>query len=301
MDEEEGRSKTSESRDDIRGIVNPSVSAANMIQDEEDNVVKTATLLDLSNNISDSEGNESSEEDSSVEGILGETTTKGSISSTGAFFPDKGKKPTHEESSSSSERNRISTTINADVEKKDHATCPPNPLTTVMSNSQLQDFVTQTLSTSQVFQCSIMRDKRGIDRSLYPTYFMYLQCVVNADGSHHDQESSHEVNKDDKDLSASSLKDKASSKQITTKLTPGRTTVAGVRQAFLLCGRRRKKSKTYLIGMDPFDISRSNSIAKLKSNIIGTEFRSLRLDKKSYILALSEKLKCRENLDSSFP
>src|SRR5689334_10078069 len=47
-------------------------------------------------------------------------------------------------------------------------------------------------------------------------------------------------------------------------------------QAFLLCGRRRKKSKTYLIGCDPFDISRNNCVAKLKSNVLGTQFNALR-------------------------
>lgn len=48
------------------------------------------------------------------------------------------------------------------------------------------------------------------------------------------------------------------------------------RQAFLLCGRRRKKSKTYLIGSDPFDISRDNCVAKLKSNVLGTQFNAVR-------------------------
>ena len=49
------------------------------------------------------------------------------------------------------------------------------------------------------------------------------------------------------------------------------------RQVFLLSGRRRKKSKTYLISANPFEINRTNSIAKLKSNIIGTEFNTLRI------------------------
>jgi hypothetical protein len=260
-----------------------------MIQDEED-VVKTATLLDLSNNSSDSEGNDSSEdeEDSSLgedQGILGRgrRLTKGSISSTGAFFEETNnlkEKPTRQEtlqdkrmtiSSSSAEKNIRSSSKNADSidRKTQDATFTNNPLTSVMTNSELQDFVTQTLSPSQVFQCSIMRDKRGIDRSLYPTYFMYLQSVVNADGKIEQNTSQVEADDDKTQDSASSLSDK----KLVTKVA----TSSGARQAFLLCGRRRKKSKTYLIGMDPFDISRCNSIAKLKSNIIGTEFRSLRL------------------------
>lgn len=54
------------------------------------------------------------------------------------------------------------------------------------------------------------------------------------------------------------------------------STGSGNRQAFLLCGRRRKKSKTYLIGSDPFDISRDNCVAKVKSNVLGTQFNALR-------------------------
>lgn len=54
---------------------------------------------------------------------------------------------------------------------------------------------------------------------------------------------------------------------------------AGNRQVFLLCGRRRKKSKTYLIGSDPFDISRVNCVAKLKSNVIGTQFRAIKMNR----------------------
>jgi len=48
------------------------------------------------------------------------------------------------------------------------------------------------------------------------------------------------------------------------------------RQVFLLGGRRRKKSKTYLISNDPFDITRDNCIAKLKSNVLGTQFHAIR-------------------------
>lgn len=65
-----------------------------------------------------------------------------------------------------------------------------------------------------------------------------------------------------------------------------RTTIAGPlngtlsRQVFLLSGRRRKKSKTYLISCDPFDITRANCIAKLKSNVIGTQFNTIRVSDK---------------------
>lgn len=63
-----------------------------------------------------------------------------------------------------------------------------------------------------------------------------------------------------------------------TKSKPGRrkSSTSGYRQVFLLSGRRRKKSKTYLIAGDPFDIGRNNCIAKLKSNVLGTQFTAIR-------------------------
>lgn len=60
----------------------------------------------------------------------------------------------------------------------------PNPLNTILSNQELLTFATQIISPGQVFQCTIIRDKRGIDRSLYPTYYLHLQgeksaCCLN--------------------------------------------------------------------------------------------------------------------------
>lgn len=50
------------------------------------------------------------------------------------------------------------------------------------------------------------------------------------------------------------------------------------RKVFVLSGRRRKKSKTYLIGNNAFDISRDRCIAKLKSNVLGTQFTAIKLN-----------------------
>lgn len=49
------------------------------------------------------------------------------------------------------------------------------------------------------------------------------------------------------------------------------------RKVFVLSGRRRKKSKTYIIGNNAFDISRDRCMAKLKSNVLGTQFTAIRL------------------------
>lgn len=48
------------------------------------------------------------------------------------------------------------------------------------------------------------------------------------------------------------------------------------RKVFVLSGRKRKKAKTYLIGNNAFDISRDRCLAKLKSNVLGTQFTAIR-------------------------
>lgn len=144
----------------------------------------------------------------------------------------------------------------------------PNPLTTILTSSELFEFVSQAVCVSQIFQCTIIRDKRGIDRSLYPTYFMYLQCIIG--GSSDTIQGQEAREKVMRHLPAESRE------AGTTMMMTTTTTRATTRQVFLLCGRRRKKSKTYLIGLDPFDISRMNCVAKLKSNVIGTQFRAVR-------------------------
>lgn len=50
-----------------------------------------------------------------------------------------------------------------------------NPLISVLDAKELLRFATKVIPPNQVFQCSIIRDKRGIDRSLYPTYYLHLQ------------------------------------------------------------------------------------------------------------------------------
>ena len=70
---------------------------------------------------------------------------------------------------------------------------------------------------------------------------------------------------------------KTSTEKPKTSTEKPKTSTEVPRQVFLLCGRRRKKSKTYLIGTDPFEMSKNNYVAKLKSNMIGTHFRAIRL------------------------
>lgn len=53
-----------------------------------------------------------------------------------------------------------------------------NPLVSVLSTKELLAFASKTVPQKHVMQCSIIRDKRGIDRSLYPIYYLKLQGTV---------------------------------------------------------------------------------------------------------------------------
>lgn len=59
------------------------------------------------------------------------------------------------------------------------------------------------------------------------------------------------------------------------------------RKVFVLSGRRRKKSKTYLIGNNAFDISRDKCMGKLKSNVLGTQFTAIRYSPQSVLPSLT--------------
>lgn len=50
-----------------------------------------------------------------------------------------------------------------------------NPLMTILNNQELLQFATTTVPKNKIYQCTIIRDKKGIDRSFYPTYYMHLQ------------------------------------------------------------------------------------------------------------------------------
>ncbi|CAG2169218.1 unnamed protein product [Oppiella nova] len=140
--------------------------------------------------------------------------------------------------------------------------------------------------------CTIIRDKKGLDRSLYPTYYMHLQAIVpNTELEKSDKSSEQSSPKSSLELvnitNESSLNSNSnSSSNTSTDMIKGNdsgsrgphtsSNIGGYRQVFILSGRRRKKSKTYIIGNDPFDISRGNCIAKLKSNVLGTQFTAIR-------------------------
>ncbi|XP_035141810.1 tubby-related protein 2 [Callithrix jacchus] len=86
-------------------------------------------------------------------------------------------------------------------------------------------------------QCYIKRDNRGVDKYLFPLYYLYLE---NPDG---------------------------------LKVQSAGPAALG---RFLLAGRKRRRSKTsnYLISLDPTDLSRDgdNFVGKVRSNALGTKF-----------------------------
>lgn len=96
--------------------------------------------------------------------------------------------------------------------------------------ADLKDFVSRPAPEGVIVQCKIIRDKRGVDKGMFPTYILKLE----------------------------------------------RPEDGGVKQVFLLAGRKRKKSKSsnYIISMDQEDMSREsdNFVAKLRANFLGTNF-----------------------------
>lgn len=78
------------------------------------------------------------------------------------------------------DNNISSTTINQDVslsfsklDQLDQITL--NPLATILNSQELLQFATTIVPKHKIYQCTIIRDKKGIDRSFYPTYYMHLQ------------------------------------------------------------------------------------------------------------------------------
>ncbi|NWX41128.1 TULP3 protein, partial [Steatornis caripensis] len=109
------------------------------------------------------------------------------------------------------------------------ASCSPSPQAGAQLGEieNLEDFALRPAPRGITVKCRITRDKKGMDRSLFPTYYMHLERDDN-------------------------------------------------RKTFLVAGRKRKKTKTssYLISIDPTDLSRRGEsfIGKLRSNFMGTKF-----------------------------
>ncbi|KAG5345294.1 TULP1 protein, partial [Acromyrmex charruanus] len=112
----------------------------------------------------------------------------------------------------------------------------------------IEQFVLQPANKKMHYKCRITRDRKGMDRGLYPTYFLHLERDYG------------------KKVCLYSF-------NFTVRLLQ----VCRLHlQIFLLAGRKRKKSATsnYLISTDPTDLSRGGEsyVGKLRSNLLGTQF-----------------------------
>ncbi|RWS14438.1 tubby-related protein 3-like protein [Dinothrombium tinctorium] len=249
------------SKDSIDGISNPSLSSSEDFKDsKEGNLSLSSPVLAPQ---SKNKSIDSSEQESPIK-LVEDVKSATAV----AHTP---RRENFESDTTSSESNDKAS--NEEKVEKPPEIKELNPLTTILNNAELLLFVTQPVSPSKTYQCVIVRDKRGIDRSFYPTYYMHLQAIVSNEATSENLEkalvtSSPTINEEDN----ASSKNRGSTKSASNSSSK-RT---NRRQIFLLGGRRRKRSKTYLIGNDPFDITRENCIAKLKSNVLGTQFNAIK-------------------------
>ncbi|XP_018617292.1 tubby protein homolog isoform X2 [Scleropages formosus] len=156
------------------------------------------------------------------------TMLKKGISSSMNF--DEEEDEEEEDSSSSCQLNSNTRPGSATSKKssKEAASAPSPPANEpAIDVDDLEEFTMRPAPQGVTVKCRITRDKKGMDRGMYPTYYLHLE---REDG----------------------------------------------KKAFLLAGRKRKKSKTsnYLISIDPTDLSRGGEsfIGKLRSNLMGTKF-----------------------------
>ncbi|XP_054322179.1 tubby-related protein 2 isoform X5 [Pongo pygmaeus] len=101
----------------------------------------------------------------------------------------------------------------------------------------MEAYVLRPVLPGTMMQCYLTRDKRGVDKGLFPLYYLYLET-------------------------SDSLKVQSA----------GPTAL----RHFLLAGRKRRRSKTsnYLISLDPSHLSRDgdNFVGKVRSNVFSTKF-----------------------------
>ncbi|OXB70608.1 UNVERIFIED_CONTAM: hypothetical protein H355_013659 [Colinus virginianus] len=140
------------------------------------------------------------------------------------------------------------------------ASCSPSPQAVVHLGEveNLEEFVLRPAPRGITVKCQITRDKKGMDRGLFPTYYMHLE----------------------KDNNRKNRKSRISSCVLLEQIKISRIVITvqnknGNRYGKWR-GRKRKKSKTsnYLISVDPTDLSREGEsfIGKLRSNLMGTKF-----------------------------
>lgn len=109
--------------------------------------------------------------------------------------------------------------------------------------NNMERFVEDPATAGKIFRCVITRDKKGMDKGMYPTYYLHLDPLESAK---------------------------------TRKVVAFVPLDHPPSQIFLLAARRRKKCKTanYLISTDATDLSKDGGacVAKVRANAMGTQF-----------------------------
>lgn len=127
--------------------------------------------------------------------------------------------------------------------------------------ANLEEFVFRPAPRGVTVKCRITRDKKGMDRGLYPTYFMHME-----------REDGKRVSVGRQRLDLKWQTDQPGNESVNLSgvlhLCTAQIHFRLSFQVFLLAGRKRKKSKTsnYLISVDATDLSREGEsfIGKLR-------------------------------------
>lgn len=152
-------------------------------------------------------------------------------------------------------------------------------LSPVIEVDNLEEFVLRPAPQGVTVKCRVTRDKKGMDRGLYPTYYLHLDNDKKVSwgggvgtprfwGSSllHDLSKVIAVTCWAKPHTNSTVWWQAGDSSANGNAASPRSPTPS--QVFLLAGRKRKKSKTsnYLISIDPTDLSRGgeNFIGKLR-------------------------------------
>lgn len=121
-------------------------------------------------------------------------------------------------------------------------------------SGQIEQWVLQPAAQGCLYKCRITRDRKGMDRGLFPLYYLHLE---------------REYGK-----KVFLLAGKFFFLFLVTYSQNKRE--KQVQKSISLLGRKRKKSKTsnYIISCDPTDLSRQADgfVGKLRSNVFGTTF-----------------------------
>ncbi|XP_076790140.1 tubby-related protein 2 isoform X1 [Arvicanthis niloticus] len=150
--------------------------------------------------------------------------------------PEKEKEAT--ESTETNNALVVSEVMQGDGDTSNHSawnmTCPLPRTPGPRLGEDMEAYVFLPASRDHMVQCRIVRNKQGVDKGMFPSYYLYLEAE---DG-------------------------------VAVRSSPlGHFLLAGRK-------RKRSKTSNYLISLDPKDMSRNgnNFVGKVRSNVLGTKF-----------------------------